>query len=64
MREFAQAVLATRPRFLRFTPDVHYDRDRSTFQLVRDGETGCPARAAGAQSFAVSPSGAPAPAPR
>jgi hypothetical protein len=64
MREFAQAILAAKPRFLRFTPDVRYDRDRSTFELVRDGEAGCPARAAGAQSVAVSPSGARAPAPR
>lgn len=64
MREFAQAILATTPRFLRFTPDVHYDRERSTFELVRDGEVGCPVLDARAQSVAVNPSGAPALAPR
>jgi hypothetical protein len=64
MREFAQAILATSPRFLRFTPDVHYDPEHSTFELVRDDVAGCPVRDADAQSVAVNPSGVPAPAPR
>jgi len=55
MREFAQAILAATPRFLRFTPDVRYDRERSTFELVRDDGVGCPARDVRGESVAVNP---------
>ncbi|HEX5064725.1 MAG TPA: hypothetical protein VFY49_01305 [Myxococcota bacterium] len=64
MREFAQAILEASPHFLRFTPDVHYDPERSTFELVRDDDAGCAARAAGTQAVAVNPSGDRVPAPR
>ena len=64
MREFAQAILEASPHFLRFTPDVHYDPEHSTFELVRDDAAGCPARAAAAQAVAVNPSGDRVPVPR